>query len=188
MNKYYVYVHKKATDNSVFYVGRGKLKRKTSRQNRNLHWKHIVDKHGFYVEIIEENLSLEESNEKEIYWIKKYRDDGLVLANIADGGGGVSGRARTQEEKQRISKKLTGKPHSEEHKAKMLGNTNGAGKRSEEFGKKLSKALKGIPKSKNHCEKLRKALKGRPMAPQHYANVIAANARRKLQNKDIENA
>lgn len=179
--EYYVYVHKRLTNDSVFYVGRGKGKRKNSKQNRNLHWQRIVKKHGFCVEVIEENLTFEESNIREIFWIQKFRDDGLILANITLGGGGVAGRSRTQSEKQSISIKLTGKFHSDEHKAKMLGNTNGSGKRSDDFRKKMSEIMKGKPKSEAHREKLKNALKGKPLSAEHRANVAAANARRKTR-------
>jgi hypothetical protein len=172
--EYYVYIHKKLTDGSVFYVGRGKGKRKTSRQNRNNHWKNIVAKHGFNVEVIEECLTFEQSNEREIFWIQKYRDEGVILANITLGGGGVAGRKRTEDEKYRISIGLKGKRLTEEHKAKMIGNTNGCGSRSKEFCKKMSDALKGIPKSKEHKEKLRQALKGKPLSLEHRAKIAAA--------------
>lgn len=179
--EYYIYVHKKLTNNSVFYVGRGKGRRKNTKQNRNLHWQRIVEKHGFSVEVIEENLTFEEANTKEIFWIQKFRDEKLVLANITLGGGGVSGRSRTECEKQSISIKLTGKPHSDEHKAKMLGNKNGVGKRSDDFRKKMSEIMKGKPKSEIHREKLKNALKGKPLSAEHRANVAAANARRKTR-------
>ena len=179
--EYYVYIHKKLTDDSVFYVGRGKGNRKASKQNRNLHWQRIVEKHGFSIEIIEENLTFEESNNLEIFWIKKYKNDGINLANITLGGGGISGRKRTDDEKKRISIKLTGKNHSDEHKAKMLGNTNGCGARSDEFRKKMSEIMKGKPKSESHREKLKNALKGKPLSAEHRAKVAAANARRKVR-------
>ena len=179
--EYYIYVHKKLTDNSVFYVGRGKGKRKTSKQNRNNHWKNIVAKHGFDVEIIEDCLTFEQSNEREIFWIQKYRDDGVILANITLGGGGVSGRKRTEDEKNRISIALKGKCFTEERKAKMIGNTNGSGPRTEEFCIKMSQSMKGKPKSEEHKEKLRQALKGKRLSPEHRAKVVAASAARRKQ-------
>ncbi len=172
--QYYVYVHKRLTDGSVFYVGRGKKKRKTSRQNRNNYWKNIVKKHGFFAEILEDNLTFELSNEREIFWIQQYKNDGIVLANITIGGGGVCGRSRPEIEKRQISAALTGKTFTEEHKAKMHGNTNGAGPRSEEFRKKMSVIMKGKRKSEAHKESLRQALKGKPLSLQHKANIAAS--------------
>jgi hypothetical protein len=180
--EYYVYVHKKITDNSVFYVGRGKGKRKTLKQNRNNYWKNIVAKHGFFVEVIEENLTFELSNEREIFWIQKYKDEGIALANITTGGGGVCGRARPDEEKRRISIALTGRSFTEEHKAKMVGNTNGAGKRSEDFRKKMSEVMKGKSKSEAHKESLRNAFKGKPLSAEHRAKIAAAAAKRKKKD------
>lgn len=55
MNRYYVYEHLKATDGSVFYVGKGCGRRAWS-HNRTAHWKRVVAKHGFTVRMVKENL------------------------------------------------------------------------------------------------------------------------------------
>ena len=55
MNRYYVYEHLKATDGSVFYVGKGCGRRAWS-HNRTAHWKRVVAKHGLTVRIVKENL------------------------------------------------------------------------------------------------------------------------------------
>ena len=44
MNNFYIYVHTKTTDNSIFYVGRGVGRRCTNKQNRNAYWNKIVAK------------------------------------------------------------------------------------------------------------------------------------------------
>jgi hypothetical protein len=51
---YYVYVHRKATDGSVFYVGKGKGRRawRKGTKGRNAYWHRTVNKHGFTVEIL----------------------------------------------------------------------------------------------------------------------------------------
>lgn len=45
--KYYVYVHKRASDGSIFYVGKGSGRRLLDLSGRNAHWKRVVDRHGF---------------------------------------------------------------------------------------------------------------------------------------------
>lgn len=55
MNDFYVYVHRRATDESIFYVGRGRKKRAHS-TGHNPHWRNIVKKHGRTVHIVDENL------------------------------------------------------------------------------------------------------------------------------------
>ena len=52
---YYVYIHRKATDKSIFYVGKGSKRRAWGR-NRSDHWHRVVNKHGLIVEIYRTGL------------------------------------------------------------------------------------------------------------------------------------
>lgn len=87
-----VYKHYTKTDNRLFYVGIGKKKdRATSTKNRNNHWLNIVKKHGFYSEIVNDNISFQRAKEIEIDLISKYGriDIGTgILVNMTDGGDG----------------------------------------------------------------------------------------------------
>ena len=57
-----VYIHKKYSDDLVFYVGIGKtVKRAYSNANRNKFWKNTVEKHGYTVEILKQNITWEEA-------------------------------------------------------------------------------------------------------------------------------
>jgi hypothetical protein len=142
--KFYVYVHMKKTDDSVFYVGKGCGKRHKNKQGRNEYWNRIVAKYGFVSEIVQDNLTFEESNQAEINLIKKLRDQGCQLCNLTDGGEGGLGVKKTQMEKDLISQKNKGKKRSEETKAKMQGNKNALGaKRSAETRAKMSASKKG---------------------------------------------
>ena len=48
-----VYLHKRKDNNEVFYIGIGNdVKRAYSHQNRNVHWKHIVNKVDYKVAYI----------------------------------------------------------------------------------------------------------------------------------------
>jgi len=185
MSNFYIYVHTKTTDNSIFYVGRGTGRRCTSVKNRNAYWSHIVAKHGFFAEIIEQNLSSDEANEKEKFWIKNFRESGSKLCNLTDGGGGLAGRVRPELEKQKISAAMTGVKKSESMRKKMFGNKNFFGKfHSDEAKEKVSLFQKGRPKNKEHKSKLSQALKGRPLSPEHRAKVVAAILARKAK-KDM---
>ena len=53
---YYVYLHRRGTDNEVFYVGKGKGRRAWHTWGRNKHWRNSVDKHGFFVDIVVDDL------------------------------------------------------------------------------------------------------------------------------------
>lgn len=172
MENFYVYIHTKTTDGSVFYVGRGKDRRFSSKRNRNNHWKNIVAKHGFFSEIIESNLTFEESNKREIFWIKSLREDGFILANITDGGGGVTGRKRTDEEKESIRIKNTGFRWSDERKKSWHGNKNAMGPKSEATKTKLSLVLTGLNKSEEHKKKISETLKGRLWTEERKAKVV----------------
>ena len=142
--QFYVYVHMKATDDSVFYVGKGCKYRYTTKQGRNQYWNRIVNKHGFVAEIIKDGLSFQEANAYEIQLIKELRDQGCQLCNMTDGGEGCLGVKKTPEQKAAISLKNKGKKRSDKTKAKMLGNKNALGtKRSPEVKAKMSASKKG---------------------------------------------
>jgi hypothetical protein len=142
--QFYVYVHMKATDDSVFYVGKGCKYRYTTKQGRNEYWNRIVAKHGFVAEIVKDGLSFDEANACEIELIKQLRDQGCQLCNMTDGGEGCLGVKKTPEQKASISLKNKGKKRSDEAKAKMLGNKNALGAtRSEETKAKMSASKKG---------------------------------------------
>lgn len=80
---FYVYQHLRADTGEVFYVGKGKGKRLTSR-GRNEYWKRIVEKHGLIVEVIAEKLTETDAFELEVSTIRRHKEAGLKLAN--DGG------------------------------------------------------------------------------------------------------
>lgn len=88
-----VYQHRRLDTGEVFYVGIGKSeKRAYSIHNRNKHWKNIINKHGYIVEITHRNIIWEEACAIERYLIAFYgRKDlnGGVLVNMTDGGDGI---------------------------------------------------------------------------------------------------
>ena len=47
---FYVYVHKRNDNGSIFYVGKGKGYRSKSKSGRSKHWFNIVNKHGYTIE------------------------------------------------------------------------------------------------------------------------------------------
>ena len=59
LNNVYVYRHRRLDTNKIFYVGISKtknFKRAYSKNNRNIHWKRIVNKTDYNVEILKSNL------------------------------------------------------------------------------------------------------------------------------------
>ncbi len=110
-----VYAHRKKTDDTVFYVGIGTRKYRatqTSPDRRSAWWRKTANKYGWYVEMIENNVSWEQACELEIFLIDMIgrRDKGKgSLVNHTDGGEGVVGRIVTEETKKKISISTIGK-------------------------------------------------------------------------------
>lgn len=129
-NRFYVYLHLKPSG-EVFYVGKGTGKRAWSRNLRNRHWKYIVAYHGFVVQIHTDKLTEDQAFELEKQLIKHYREIG-ILANVTDGGGGVSG-----------SHVNLGMPKSETHKEK-LSQINKGKKQSKETIEKRKKTMEKL--------------------------------------------
>lgn len=103
---FYVYLHLTEDTNEVFYVGKGKGNRAYKLSGRNKFWHNIVNKHGFTVKIVEENLTEEQSILLEQKLINEYGRRNLgtgKLVNLTDGGEGVSGKVYTDEERELMS-------------------------------------------------------------------------------------
>jgi hypothetical protein len=134
MEQYYVYTHLNPLTKEIFYVGIGKGNRAWNQwAGRNKFWDNYVNKYGFEVEIIAENLTRNQAGKVEIELIahlgRRQIDDGGTLVNRSSGGdGGSGGYTHTEEWKRQHSERQIGK------KKKPL---------SQEAKEKISKALKG---------------------------------------------
>ena len=105
---FYTYAHYRATDNSLFYIGKGKGSRAHSADPRNPFWSKIVKKHGFKVEILATWKTEEEALEHEKFLIQCFRKDlGIKLCNMTDGGEGRSGFTNTPEVRAAHSKLMS---------------------------------------------------------------------------------
>jgi hypothetical protein len=96
------YSHHKP-DGTLFYIGKGSLKRAHAKDNRNPYWKNIVAKHGYKVEVLAQWPTEAEAFEHEKFLISCFRDMGFTLANITSGGDGVSGHKHSSETKAKLS-------------------------------------------------------------------------------------
>jgi len=88
---FYVYLHRKATDGTVFYVGKGMGDRYRCTSRTNKHWQNIAMKHGVLVEILMDGLQEWYAYELENTIISYYgREDEKkgCLANHDNGGFG----------------------------------------------------------------------------------------------------
>lgn len=170
---YCVYIHTNKINNKV-YIGQTCQKPENrwgdsgKKYNRNPKFWTAIQKYGwdnFKHEILESNLTLEEANIREQYWIKYYNsvEDGY---NIQSGGNNY---IMSQEHKDKISKALTGRKLSEETKEKLseiakqrTGEKNPFyGKHhSEESKLKMSESKKGKSLTEEHKQKISNAIKG----------------------------
>lgn len=103
---FYVYLHRRATDGSVFYVGKGKRNRAWSKSSRNAHWHNIVNKHGYFVEVVQNQMQEWWAFELEQNLIHLHGFDNLC--NLTYGGEGVSGLLWTEESRRKMSKSVSG--------------------------------------------------------------------------------
>ncbi len=102
---FYIYVHKRATDGKVFYVGKGKNKRYCRFDNRSKLWLNIVNKHGLIIDIVKDKLQEWYAFELEYELIALHgrRDvDKGFLVNHTDGGEGMSGHVVTEDQKAKM--------------------------------------------------------------------------------------
>ena len=90
---FYTYIHRKASTNEIFYVGKGYAKRAWSVSGRPAHWRNIVKKHGLVVELVDSGISEEQAFEFEIFLIAEIgckHDQKGPLVNLTSGGDGVA--------------------------------------------------------------------------------------------------
>jgi hypothetical protein len=148
----YVYRHIRLDKNEPFYIGigsdsDGKYTRAKSKENRNNHWNNIIDCTQYKIEILFDDLTWEEANEKEIELVALYgrRDLGLGnLVNLTNGGEGMVGYKHSEETRKKMSNSQIGKKLSEFTRKKMSDSRSG--EKHIMFGKKLNES---------HIEKLK---------------------------------
>lgn len=172
-----VYRHIRLDKNEPFYIGIGKTeKRAYEKIKRNQFWHNIIAKTDYEVEILFDDLTWENAEEKEKELIKLYgkRDNNTgCLVNITDGGGGILGARHTEESKRKIGEESRNRkrsPRSAETKEKLrLANL---GKVGNYLGMKHTEATK----LKLRLANLGKVgpNKGRPMTEEAKQKMIAS--------------
>lgn len=159
----YLYRHIRKDKNQVFYIGVGlkddNYKRAYSKNQRNKHWKNIVNNTDYEVEIIIDNLDCLNVFEKEKEFINIYGRNDLnigTLCNLTDGGEGIVNFKHSEEFKKRMSelrkgsknpfygKKHLNKKNSKEtiEKIKLANTGNFKGEKNPFYGKKHSEENK----------------------------------------------
>jgi len=159
---YSVYIHINKINNKVYIGMTGQVPYKRwegGHGYKNCYFYNAIIKYGwenFEHKILIDNLTKEEAEEKEKYFIKKYKSNDKVHGyNICEGGKVNSGFHLSKETKEKLS--LSHKGKSPSNKGKKL---------SEETKEKISLSQKGKPKFKlrgkqrtvEHCLKLSKKI------------------------------
>ena len=146
--------------NGLGYIGQTiqKLSARLKQHRRgNQYIDKVIQKYkwkNFTVEVIEECETLEQLNEREIFWIAFFNCKHPNGYNLTDGGRNAIPSA--------------------ESRAKMSAAHTGV-KRSPETVAKMSESQKGTTLSPEHCAKISQSLQGHPVKPETLEKLIAKN-------------
>lgn len=105
----YVYRHIRLDKNEPFYIGIGSdstYYRANKKSQRNIHWKRIVSKTKYSIDILIDDLTWDEACEKEKEFIALYGRKDLktgCLVNMTEGGDGAFGKVTSDETKLKLS-------------------------------------------------------------------------------------
>lgn len=143
MNNFYVYLHRRKSDNKVFYVGKGAGKRAWKTSGRNERWTRTFKKHGLIVEVVFDNLCEQVAFQVEKDTITEMSYFGYPLCNMTSGGEGASGLIVSDETRAKISKL---------HKGRV---------KSEQECKNISAGQKGRKFTQDHLANMRKCQLGK---------------------------
>jgi hypothetical protein len=152
MFRFYIYRHIRLDKNQPFYIGIGKRKefdfsycRANRLTYRNKIWNDIYSKTDIRIDILLDNLTHEQVNEKEKEFIAMYGRINLrngILANMTDGGEGTHNFVVSNEFRQKLRDANLGRRMSDETKIKIAKTRIGK-VASDESRKRMSIAQKG---------------------------------------------
>lgn len=117
---HYVYVHRRASDNGIFYVGKGKGRRAWSLDRKNRHWNNVARKHGLCVDVVKSDMPEPCALAWERIIIRIVGRENLT--NLTDGGEGATGYIPPPETRAKMSAAASARkraPHSAETRAKI---------------------------------------------------------------------
>lgn len=174
MKTYYTYVHRRLDTGDVFYVGKGggNPNRAWDRWNRSDHWKRVVAKHGYSVEVVADGLTEENATRQEKRLIKLYSRE--LLINKTDGGEGCSGRSCSDETRAKIGSSNAKVPRTQEWKDKIAATLRGR-KASAETRAKLSAVRMGRVVSEETRAKIRASNLGKKRSAEARARSSEAH-------------
>lgn len=180
MSEFYTYFHTRNDTGAIFYVGKGKgLRAYDTRRNR--YWNAVTAKHGHTVHIASKWNTEKEALEHEKFLILCFKDMGIQLTNITDGGEGWSGAIHTQEFKLFMSAKMKGRQFSEKTISKM---SESAKLRFQKSGAAESQRGAGNPMANSEVRRRNgEAQRGKTISLEHRAKISFASKGRISPNK-----
>ncbi len=162
---FYIYRWIRLDTNKPFYIGKGKGNRfKQTVNGRNKYFRSILKLTRCEVEIIINGLTEEQAFNKEIEFIKLYKDLGYCEANLTNGGEGSRGCAFPEEMKRKFSIERKGKHFSPATEFKK-GQIVLKGNKHPYFGKPAHN--RGIPQSEESKKKNANSNKGKQAGPKN---------------------
>ena len=180
---FYVYVHRRATDGRIFYVGKGRNGRAWSNKGRNLLWQRTANKSGFVVEVVQTGMQEWWAFEMERELIASYGRDNLC--NFTDGGEGAAGVVPSSETRAKLSAAGLGRKHTAEAKLKMSLALLGK-KRTSEMNARNSAVRLGKPLKEATKAKLSAALMGHEVRDDVRKKIGDGNRGMKRDQKEID--
>ena len=168
-NFFYVYEHWRLDRDECFYVGKGKGNRAYNTQNRNCHHKAIVAKlnrigSAFEIKMVATGLQEQEAFNLERKRILFWKNVGVDLVNLTDGGEGLSGHNFSIEHREKLSLAHKGRSLSEEQKLKISKSNKGR-KKPEEAVARSAATRKGMKASDNARKNMSLAHVGKKRQP-----------------------
>lgn len=104
---FYTYLHRRNDTGQVFYVGQGRGRRAWGKSDRNPHWKKVVAKAGYTVEILAQWPTKDDAATHEVLLISVFKGMAHPLVNMTDGGdGGMPGHKPSPETRAKRSASL----------------------------------------------------------------------------------
>lgn len=170
---FYTYLHRRADDGQVFYVGKGQRRRSHSRYRRTARWLRTVAKHGLAVEIVACFWKSCDAFEHERQLIAEHRAAGSPLCNLTDGGDGPHGYKQTEEQRRKNSELRRGVKQSAETIAKRVAHLVGR-PRSAETRAKISASHIGLKIDPAHAARLKEMNTGCVRSPEFKAKIVSA--------------
>ena len=172
MNDFYVYGHFKTGKDTPFYIGKGTGRRAWVKSGRSEYWNRVVNKYGYEVKLLVENLTEENAYEKEKELIAEVGLDNLT--NVLEGGEGMSSeyaQKRSQDPNWRKNVKEAAQKRSQDPNWRK--NVKEANQKTAQ-NPKWRKKMEGVYKSKEYRRKQKEGAQKRSQDPEYRKNLKEA--------------